>query len=120
MAVTRRNADNEGHYKIKHELFWTVLLALLSGTFYLGQLIGNTRFDISTNEIREKNKVLTDSLKLQRKAMERMRFVSDSALNILGHMPYEQMKLDTSEFRKVQTNIESAGAALYLNINYKP
>ena len=30
-------------------------------------------------------------------------------------MPYNQMTLDTGEFRKVQTNIENAGAALYLN-----
>jgi hypothetical protein len=44
-----------------------------------------------------------------------MRFISDSAHQILGHMPYDQMKLDTSEFRKVQSNIEAAGAALYLN-----
>ncbi len=121
MTETRRNAPRSktGHYIIKHELFWTVLLALLSGTFYVGQLIGNTRYDISTNEIRETNKLLKDSLKLQRRTIERMSFVSDSALNILGHMPYDRMKLDTSEFRKVQSNIEAAGAALYLNINYK-
>ena len=60
-----------------------------------------------------------DSLRLQKVDIERMRFVSDSALNILGHMPYDQMKLDTLEFHKVQSNIEAAGAALYLNINYK-
>jgi hypothetical protein len=125
MEETRRNAPRPktGHYIIKHELFWTVLLGisipLLSATFYVGQLIGNTRYDMTTNEIKETNKLLRDSLKLQRRTIERMRFVSDSALNILGHMPYDQMKLDTSEFHKVQSNIEAAGAALYLNINHK-
>jgi hypothetical protein len=34
-------------------------------------------------------------------------------------MPYDKMKLDTSEFRRVQSTIEAAGAALYLNINRK-
>jgi hypothetical protein len=48
-----------------------------------------------------------------------MSFVSDSALNILGHMPYDKMKLDTAEFHNVQSNIEAAGAALYLNTNHK-
>lgn len=125
MAGTKINSPKRklGHYTIKHELFWAVLLGiaipLLSGTFYLGQLIGNTKFDISTNEIRETNRILIDSLRLKDRKIERMRFVSDSALNILGHMPYDKMKLDTTEFRNVQSNIESAGAALYLNINLK-
>jgi hypothetical protein len=125
MAETRRNVPRPktGHYIIKHELFWTVLLGisipLLSATFYVGQLIGNTRYDMSTNAIKETDKLLRDSLKLKKQTIERMRFVSDSALNILGHMPYDQMKLDTSEFHKVQSNIEAAGAALYLNINQK-
>ena len=39
---------------------------------------------------------------------------SDFAHNILGHMPYNEMKLDTQEFRKVQTNIENAGTVLSL------
>lgn len=123
MANTRKTNTQAEHYTIKHELFWAVLLGvsipLLSATFYVGQLIGNTRFDISTNEIRETNRLLMDSLKLKDRKIERMRFVSDSALNILGHMPYDKMKLDTTEFRNVQSNIESAGAALYLNINLK-
>jgi hypothetical protein len=125
MAETRRNPPRPrtGHYTIKHELFWTVLLGisipLLSATFYVGQLIGNTRYDMATNEIKETDKRLRDSLKLQSRMIKRMRFVSDSALNILGHMPYDHMKLDTSEFHKVQSNIEAAGAALYLNINHK-
>jgi len=74
---------------------------------------------MSTNQIIETDRLLKDSLKLQKQTIERMRFVSDSALNILGHMPYNQMKLDTSEFHRVQSNIEAAGAALYLNINHK-
>lgn len=125
MVEARKNKSPQkiGHYIIKQELFWTVLLGisipLLSATFYVGQLIGNTKYDLSTNEVRETSKLLNDSLKLQRRTIERMRFVSDSALNILGHMPYNQMKLDTSEFHKVQSNIEAAGAALYLNINYR-
>nr|WP_068891823.1 hypothetical protein [Pedobacter panaciterrae] len=122
--IKRGNTQSKSeHYTIKHELFWAVLLGisipLLSATFYVGQLIGNTRFDISTNEIRETNRLLIDSLKLKDRKIERMRFVSDSALNILAHMPYDKMKLDTTEFRNVQSNIESAGAALYLNINLK-
>lgn len=100
-------------------MFWTVILGLISGVFYLGFVIGNTKFDISTNEIRETYRVLLDSLKTRKGDIERMRFVSDSALNILVHMPYDQMKLDTLEFHKVQSNIEAAGAAFYLNINYK-
>ena len=126
MADSRRNTQRTQieYYSIKHELFWTVLLGvsipLLSATFYFGHVIGNTRFDISTNEIRETNKLLQDSLKLQRKTMERMRFISDSAHNILAHMPYDQMTLDTAEFRKVQSNIEAAGAALHLNTFLKP
>jgi len=112
-----------GHYSIKHELFWSVLLGislpLLSFTFYIGHFIGNTKYDMSVYEIRETDKLLRDSLKLQRRTIERMRFVSDSALNIIAHMPYDQMKLDTSEFHKVQSTIEAAGAALYININYK-
>ena len=125
MTETRRNVPRPktGHYIIKHELFWTVLLGLsiplLSATFYFGQLIGNRRYDMSTNQIIETDRLLKDSLKLQKQTIERMRFVSDSALNILGHMPYNQMKLDTSEFHRVQSNIEAAGAALYLNINHK-
>jgi hypothetical protein len=125
MTETRRNATPPkiGHYIVKHELFWTVLLRvsipLLSATFYVGQLVGNRRYDITTNEIKETDKKLRDSLKLQRQTIERMSFVSDSALNILGQMPYNHMKLDTSQFHKVQFNIEAAGAALYLNINHK-
>ena len=65
------------------------------------------------------NKLSRDTLKLQRQTIARMRFVSDSALNILGHMPYDRMKLDTAQFHKVQSNIKAAGAALYLNINHK-
>jgi hypothetical protein len=125
MAETRRNIPRQkaGHYLIKHELFWTVLLGisipLVSATFYIGQQIGSTRYDASVNDIRETNKLLKDSIKLQKRNIERMRFVSDSALNILGHMPYDKMKLDTSQFHKVQSNIEAAGAALYLNIKNK-
>ena len=125
MAQTRRNVaqPKSGHYLIKQELFWSALLGisipLLTGMFFLGQFIGNTKYDISTNEVRESNMLLKDSIALRDRSIERMRFVSDSALNILGHMPYEQMRLDTLEFHKVQSNIEAAGAALYLNINYK-
>lgn len=124
--ATRRSTTtqlNSGHYTIKHELFWTVLLGiaipLLSGTFYVGQLIGNTRYDATTNEIRENNQQLKDSLRRDQMVIERMKHVSDSALNIIGHMPYDQLKLDTAQFHKVQSTIEAAGAALYLNINYK-
>jgi hypothetical protein len=80
MAYERINSakPKTGHYTIKHELFWTVLLGisipLLSATFYIGNLIGNTRFDISTNEIRETNKLLRDSLRLQKRTIERMAF----------------------------------------------
>lgn len=125
MATNRRNVSHQrsGHYLIKQELFWSVLLGisipLLTGMFFLGQFIGNTKYDIGTNEVRETNRLLKDSLIMRDRSIERMRFVSDSALNIMGHMPYEKMKLDTLEFRKVQSNIEAAGAALYLNINYK-
>lgn len=125
MTETSSKAPRQknGHYIIKHEIFWSVLLGisipLLSGTFYVGQLIGNTRYNMATNEVREHNHQLLDSLKLQQRVIERMRFVSDSALNIIGHMPYDQMKLDTTQFHKVQSTIEAAGAALYLNINYK-
>ncbi|MCO5950577.1 hypothetical protein [Mucilaginibacter flavidus] len=124
--ATRRSSPtqpNPGHYTIKHELFWTVLLGLgiplLSGIFYVGERIGNARYDMATNEVRESNKQLKDSLVSKHAVIERMKHVSDSALNIIGHMPYDQLKLDTGQFRKVQSTIEAAGAALYLNINYK-
>jgi hypothetical protein len=125
MAEARRNTPRPiaGHYIIKHELFWTVLLGisipLISGIFYLGQLTENVKYDMNTNEVEETFKHLRDSIKIQERKLERMRIVSDSAHNILGHMPYDQMKLDTFEFRKVQSNIEAAGAALYLNTHNK-
>jgi len=71
MAQTRRNVpqSKSGHYLIKQELFWSVLLGisipLLTEMFFLGQFIGNTKYDISTNEFRESNRLLKDSIALR-------------------------------------------------------
>lgn len=97
-------------------VFWGFIGAFLIGvplwSFDQGKDLGYQRVD-------EERLQLKDSVKVLNKAINYMRHNSDSALNILSHMPYDKMTLDTLTYRKVQTNIEGAGAVLYLNINYK-
>lgn len=115
----------QGVYQINTSLFWGVILSLLGGFFAFGLYVGTTKFDKNLIDLSDSNQELKaevanlqDTIKARNNSVEYMRRVSDSALNILGHMPYNEMNLDTLSFRKVQTTIENAGAALYLNKNY--
>jgi hypothetical protein len=97
------------------ELFWPLLIAIIGGAFALGHYFGSNKFDRNLIELSEVNRDLRDSIKSRDYAIKYIRNNSDSAHNILGHMPYNEMTLDTASFRKVQTTIENAGAALNLN-----
>ena len=100
---------------LNQELFWTLLIALVGGAFGLGIYFGSNKFDRNLIELSDTNRELKDTIKIRENTIKYIRQNSDSALNILGHMPYDEMKLDTMSWRKVQTTIENAGAALYLN-----
>jgi hypothetical protein len=100
---------------VNNHLFWTATLILTGGAFTLGMYFGINKFDSNLIELSQDKKSLQDSLKIKNNLIQTIRHNSDSALNILGHMPYTEMKLDTLSFRKVQTTIENAGAVLYLN-----
>ncbi len=112
----------KGVYHINTSLFWGVILPLLGGFFAFGLYVGTTKFDKNLIDLTDSNRELKneivklkDTVKVRENSIEYMRRISDSALNILGHMPYKEMTLDTLSFRKIQTTIENAGAALYLN-----
>jgi hypothetical protein len=92
-------------------LFWSIITGVIAAAFFLGRI----KYDIEKINLSDQNKALADSIKIRDNTIKQIRHNSDSALYILGHMPYQEMQLDTFEFRKVQTTIESAGAALYLN-----
>jgi hypothetical protein len=121
----KKNIDNEKRQEIgsiikypfglSQEFFWTVFITLVSGAFALGIYFGSNKFDKNLIELSDTNKELKDTIKVHENTINYIRHNSDSALNILGHMPYNEMSLDTLSFRKVQTTIENAGAALYLN-----
>ena len=91
--------------------FWVALPIICSLAFFLGTI----KYDVDKISLAEQKKALQDTIRLREATITYLRHNSDSALNILGHMPYDEMTLDTNEFRKVQTNIENAGAALSLN-----
>jgi hypothetical protein len=111
----KKQDDNLILSLLKNPLFWTAIVVLMGGSFALGFQFGNTKFDNNLIELSQTKKDLQDTIASKEKIIQTIRHNSDSALNILGHMPYNEMKLDTLEFRKVQTNIESAGGVLYLN-----
>lgn len=111
----KKKEDNSILTLIKSPTFWTVIVVLIGGAFTLGFYFGNTKFDKDLIDLTQNKKDLQDTIKSKENSIQILRYNSDSALNILGHMPYGEMHLDTLEFRKVQTNIESAGAVLYLN-----
>jgi len=111
----QKEEDNAIISLLKNPLFWTVVAILIAGSFTLGFYLGNARFDANLIELSETKRDLQDSLKIKNRIIESLRHNSDSALNILGHMPYDKMNLDTLSHRKVQTTIENAGKALYLN-----
>ena len=111
----KQHDDNEILSLLKNKIFWGTIVVLTGGAFALGLHFGNNKFDNNLIELTETNKQLLDSINAKDQVIKIIRHNSDSALNILGHMPYNEMTLDTLEFRKVQTNIENAGAALYLN-----
>ena len=96
--------------------FWAVILGLVGGAFTLGFHFRNTKFDKDLIELTQNKKDLQDSIKIKENVIRTLRQNSDSALQIIAHMPYNEMHLDTLEFRKVQTNIDNAGAVLYLNM----
>jgi hypothetical protein len=70
------------------------------------------KYDAEKISLAEQKKALADTVRTRENTIANMRHNSDSALNILSHMPYNEMTLDAQSFRKVQTNIESAGAVL--------
>ena len=102
---------NGSSFTIGSGTFWVALPIICGACFFLGTI----KFDTEKMSLAEDKKALKDTIKIRENTITYLRHNSDSALNILGHMPYNEMKLDTNEFRKVQTNIENAGAALYLN-----
>ena len=119
--VTMETHDKK-HYSIGIGIFWTVALGLAGMIFSFGYYVGTTKFDSDKNELYKANQVLTDnqralqdSITTRDNTIKYLRHNSDSALNILSHMPYNEMKLDTPSYRRVQTTIENAGAALSLN-----
>jgi hypothetical protein len=104
-----------GYYRIKQELFWTILIFALPATVLSTLYFANVRYDQGKIDLADKNSALKDSIVQQNKTIDYLRHNSDSALNVLSHMPYQEMNLDRLEFDKVQTNIETAGAVLNLN-----
>lgn len=98
-------------YIIGTGTFWVALPIICSLAF----LLGTIKYDSDKINLAENNKALQDTIKIRETTIKYLRKNSDSAINILGQMPYKEMKLDTNEFRKVQTNIENAGSVLYLN-----
>lgn len=101
---------NENSYIIGSGTFWVVFPLVCIFSFFLGTI----KYDSEKINLANKNQALEDSIMIYKNKIKFMIRNSDSAHNILGHMPYSEMKLDTQEFRKVQTNIENAGAALGL------
>lgn len=116
---TKKNENDPILSLLTNKLFWGTILVLVSGAFTLGYYFGNSKFDSRLIELTDNNKTLRDSVQSRDFIISRMKTISDSALNILGHMPYNEMTLDSMSYRKVQTTIENAGAALYINKNYK-
>ncbi len=102
---------SDNSYKIGIGTFWIVLPLICTTVFFLGTI----KYDADKISLVQENQALKDTINIRENTIKYLRHNSDSALNILSHMPYGDMKLDTNEFRKVQTNIENAGAALYLN-----
>ena len=90
-------------YSIGISTFWVVLPIICSLSFFLGTI----KYDTDKISLIEDKKALQDTIKVRENTIKYLRHNSDSALNILGHMPYNEMRLDTNEFRKVQTNIEN-------------
>ncbi len=97
---------------LTQELFWTLLLAFIGGAFGLGVYFGSNKFDRNLIELSDNNRSLQDTIKARESTIKVIQHNSDTALDILGHMPYQEMRLDTTSFRKVQTTIENAGAFL--------
>lgn len=114
-TIQKRKEDNPILSLVKSPLFWTVLVVAIGASFTLGFNFGNVKFDKDLIELVQTKKDLEDSVKVKEGLIQKLRINSDSALNILSHMPYNEMKLDTQEFRKVQTTLENAGAVLYSN-----
>jgi hypothetical protein len=102
---------NGSEYHIGSGTFWVALPIICGFAFFLGTI----KYDTDKITLSEQKKALADTINVREKAIRDLKHNSDSALNILGHMPYKEMTLDTLSYRKVQTNIESAGAVLYLN-----
>ena len=102
---------NGSAYTIGSGIFWVALPVICGAMFSLGRI----KFDSEKNILYDEKRSLMDSITVKNRTIKYIKHNSDSALNILSHMPYDQMKLDTTSFRKVQTNIENAGAALSLN-----
>lgn len=96
-----------------------IIITLIGGIFTTGYYAGNTKFDRDKIQLSDENRSFRDSIIIYNKGIEYMRKNSDSALNAIASMPYHKMKLDTSEFRLVQSTIDKGGALLNLNKNYE-
>ncbi len=114
---SKQKSKNEGLILtlIINPLFWSVIVILSGGAFTLGIYFGNAKFDKDLIDLTQNKKDLQDTIKNKNIIIQALRHNSDSALNIIAHMPYSEMHLDTIEFKKVQTTIENAGAVLTLN-----
>jgi hypothetical protein len=91
--------------------FWVVLPMICTFAFFLGTI----KYDADKISLSEQKKALVDTIKIRENTINYLRHNSDSALNILGYIPYKEMSLDTLSFRKAQNSIKDAGAALNLN-----
>jgi hypothetical protein len=99
---------NGNTYTIGTGIFWVALPIICSLSFFLGTV----KYDADKINLSDQKKALEDTVKIRENKITELRHYSDSALNILSHMPYSEMTLDTLSFRKVQTTIENASAVL--------
>ncbi len=110
-----KQEDNQILSLIKSPLFWSILTILIGASFTLGVYFGNTRFDSNMILLTEEKKALLDTVKIKENLINVFRNNSDSALNILSHLPYSELKIDSLEFNIIQSTIEKVGEVLRLN-----
>ena len=105
----------ESNIFVKNLAVIATIIVIVGAIFSAGVYYGNTKFDRNLIELTDINKTLKDSIRMQDNHIKLIQRNSDSAHQILARMPYKEMTLDTLSYRKVQTTIENAGAALNLN-----
>lgn len=100
--------------------FWSLAVAIVGGAFTAGFYAGNVKYDTEKIDLSEQNRVLNDSIHTYHGVADYMRNKASSAHQLLGHMPYDELKLDSIQWRKVQTHIESVGFVLDTMAHYRP